>query len=438
MTPGDPQSRENAIEVRGVRKEYDLYASPAQRFLSLLLKRRGRAERFVALEGIDLDVRRGETVGLIGRNGAGKSTLLQLIAGVLTPTAGQIFVSGRVAAMLELGAGFHPDYTGRENILLAASLYRVPRAEIDARFDDIARFADIGQHLFLPMRTYSSGMYVRLAFAVHTALEPDVLIVDEALAVGDAAFQAKCYRRLRDLKDRGTSILLVSHDVQSIRLFCDRAVWIERGRVRLQGPPDEVTAQYLRDLHCGDAPPEPKTVLPTLYAECDEEPVGDAFAQDCDLAAGCAPAGAVRWGRGGARLLKAGISSPRGTNPGAAVHGQPLRVAITCALDVDSREAGIGVAFALRHRKSLDLVCESTAARRVALPARAPGEAIRVEFDFDNILGPDEYSVAVAVERNVDGHPEYLDFVEGILPFTVVSDEYIYSLVRPVVHIRTY
>src|SRR5512137_2755433 len=200
----------NAIEVRDVRKEYDLYASPLRRFLSLLLRRSGDAERFVALDGVDLDVHKGETIGIVGRNGGGKATLLQLIAGVLTPTSGHIAVHGRVAAMLELGAGFHPDYTGRENVRLAASLYGVPRTEIEARFDEIAAFADIGQHIDLPMRTYSSGMYVRLAFAVHTAIDPDVLIIDEALAVGDAAFQAKCYRRLRELKDKGMFFLLVS------------------------------------------------------------------------------------------------------------------------------------------------------------------------------------------------------------------------------------
>jgi lipopolysaccharide transport system ATP-binding protein len=427
----------SAIEVRGVRKEYDLFASPAQRFLSLLLRTRRDAERFVALDSVDLEVGRGETIGILGRNGAGKSTLLQLIAGVLTPTSGQVAVRGRVAAMLELGAGFHPDYTGRENIRLAASLYGVPRDEIEARFEEIAAFADIGQHIDLPMRTYSSGMYVRLAFAVHTAIDPDVLIIDEALAVGDAAFQAKCYRRLRELKDKGTSILLVSHDVQSIRLFCDRAVWLDRGRVRLEGKPEQVTALYLQELH-GGQPVEATATVPALPATPSPSALGNAFAQDCDLSDGGTPPGAHRWGRGGGRLLSAEILSPGGTNPGAAVHGEALRIVVTFRLDPSANSPGVGAAFAIRHRKSLDLVCESTAARHIALPARGGDEPIRVEFDFDNILAPDEYSLAVALEHNVDGHPEYLDFVEGILGFSVVSSEYIYSLVRPSVRITTY
>jgi len=427
----------NAIEVRGVRKEYDLFASPLRRFLALLLRTRRDAEHFVALDGVDLDVGRGETIGILGRNGAGKSTLLQLIAGVLTPTSGRIAVHGRVAAMLELGAGFHPEYTGRENIRLAASLYGVPRHEIEARFDEIAAFADIGQHIDLPMRTYSSGMYVRLAFAVHTAIDPDILIIDEALAVGDAAFQAKCYRRLRELKDKGTSILLVSHDVQSIRLFCDRAVWIDRGRVRMQGAPEQVTSLYLQDLHGGETGEATARTEPSI-ARAPPAAAGDAFARDCDLSDGGAPPGALRWGQGGARLLSAEVDSPGGSNPGAAVHGEPLRIGVTFRLDQSVNAPGVGVAFAIRHRKSLDLVCESTAARHVALPARSGEDPIRVEFDFDNILAPDEYSVAVAVERNVDGHPEYLDFVEGILGFTVVSNEYIYSLVRPSVRITLY
>jgi lipopolysaccharide transport system ATP-binding protein len=345
-------------------------------------------------------------------------------------------VRGRVAAMLELGAGFHPDYTGRENIRLAASLYGVPRTEIDARFDEIAAFADIGQHIDLPMRTYSSGMFVRLAFAVHTAIEPDILIVDEALAVGDAAFQAKCYRRLRDLKNKGTSILLVSHDVQSIRLFCDRAIWIDRGRIRMQGAPEQVTALYLQELHGGE-PGAATGVAAPPAVPAPHEAAGNAFAMDCDLSDGGSPAGALRWGLGGARLLSAEVSSPGGTNPGAAVHGEPLRISVTFRVDPAHNAPGVGVAFAIRHRKSLDLVCESTAARHVVLPRRSSEDLIRVEFDFDNILAPDEYSVAVAIERNIDGHPEYLDFVEGILGFTVVSDEYIYSLVRPSIRITT-
>ena len=322
----------NAIEVRGVRKEYDLFASPLRRFLALLLRTRRDAEHFVALDGVDLDVGRGETIGILGRNGAGKSTLLQLIAGVLTPTSGRIAVHGRVAAMLELGAGFHPEYTGRENIRLAASLYGVARSEIDARFDEIAAFADIGQHIDLPMRTYSSGMYVRLAFAVHTAIDPDVLIIDEALAVGDAAFQAKCYRRLRELKDKGTSILLVSHDVQSIRLFCDRAVWIDRGRVRMQGAPEQVTSLYLQDLHGGESGETRAGAEPSI-AHAPPATAGDAFARDCDLSDGGAPAGALRWGQGGAGSLSAEVASPGGSNPGAAVHGEPLRIGVTLRLD---------------------------------------------------------------------------------------------------------
>ena len=168
------------------------------------------------------------------------------------------------------------------------------------------------------------------------------------------------------------------------------------------------------------------------------EPAGDAFAKDCDLSDGSTPSGAVRWGRGGARLLSAEISSPGGTNPGAALHGEPLRIAVSFRLDAGTGDPEVGVAFAIRHRKSLDIICESTAARHVALPAHTSAESIRVEFDFDNILAPDEYSVAVAVERNVEGHPEYLDFVEGILGFSVASNEYIYSLVRPSVRITMY
>lgn len=427
---------ENAIEVRDVHKHYLLYASPVQRFLGLLLQRRSTARRFHALDGVSLTVARGETVGLLGRNGAGKSTLLSIIAGVLTPSAGQAEVHGRIGALLELGAGFHPEYSGRDNVLLAASLLGLTARQIEHKLPSIIEFADIGEHLDQPVRTYSTGMFVRLAFAVHTALEPDVLIVDEALAVGDAGFQVKCYRRLRDLKDRGTAILLVTHDIQTVRLFCDRAVWLDHGRVRMEGRPDEVGNAYLEALYAGSksADQASKTAEPLAAASLPEAPVhlGDehGLLGAVDLGASSALPAGSRWGDGGGKLLWAALYGPAGRTAGAVEYGQKLRIAVLYRCDMDPVPEDISVAFTVLHRKSLELLCESTSAQKLRLDGF--GQAVvKIEFEFDNLLAPDDYALALALWRDTGSAPEYLDFVSGVLPFTVVDTQPAYGLVRP-------
>jgi ABC-type polysaccharide/polyol phosphate transport system ATPase subunit len=414
-----------AIDVDGVRKTYLLYRSPAERFLDLALGGNRRAQHFNALDGVSFQVQRGETVGIVGRNGAGKSTLLSIIANVMTPTAGRVQVNGRVAALLELGAGFHPEYSGRDNVYLAASLLGLSTHEIDQKFDAIREFADIGDHFDQPVRTYSSGMYVRLAFAVYTVVEPDILIVDEALAVGDAAFQIKCYRRLRQLRERGAAILLVTHDVQTVRLFCDRAIWIDSGRLRLDGRPDQVCAEYLRDLFDGTPAAEEAAPL-DAQSSIPEHGLSSAV----DLSSGTAPSGAMRWGGGGARLLSAAIYSPDGSSPAALEYGHRIRIGAAFRLD-GAPTPELSIAFTVQHRKSLELLCETTLSQDVRLDRFAAGQNVRVEFEFDNVLAPDEYTIALAVQREQDGPPEYLDFVSGILPFKVVADHPVYGLVRP-------
>ncbi len=239
-------SSDAAIRVDGLGKRYHLYARPHDRLRELLwYPRAPRGREVRALDDVSFAVRPGETIGVVGRNAAGKSTLLQCLAGTLQPTSGVCEVRGRVAALLELGAGFHPEFTGRENVLLNATVLGLGRKEIAARFDAIAAFADIGDFIDAPVRTYSSGMYVRLAFAVAASVEPDVLLVDEALAVGDLRFQLKCLQHTRALQARGTTIVLVSHSVEQVRRFCERALWLEGGRLVLDGPAATVTDRYV-------------------------------------------------------------------------------------------------------------------------------------------------------------------------------------------------
>lgn len=251
------------VSVRGVSKRYMLYKQPQDRLKQSLFWRAGRsyAREFWALRDVTLEVGRGETVGIIGRNGSGKSTLLQIIAGVLQPTGGEVRVTGRVTALLELGSGFNMDYTGRENVFMNGAILGIPRQEMERRFDEIAAFADIGDFIDQPVKTYSSGMFVRLAFAVTTSLDADVLLIDEALAVGDVFFRQKCYRRLEDLRAKGVSILLVSHSMLDVQQFCQRAILLDRGRVLYEGGASEAVKHYylLEQQEYAAAPRSPQT-----------------------------------------------------------------------------------------------------------------------------------------------------------------------------------
>jgi ABC-type polysaccharide/polyol phosphate transport system ATPase subunit len=251
-TPGRGQPGEAGdddevlLSVRGLGKVYRLYDRPQDRLKHMLLSRFGRSfgREFWALREVSFDLRRGDVVGVIGQNGSGKSTLLQIIAGILLPAAGEVRLRGRVAALLELGSGFNPDCTGRENVLLNGAILGVPREEIERRLDEIVAFADIGSFVDQPVKTYSSGMFVRLAFAVTTSVDADILLIDEALAVGDVFFRQKCYERLQALRRRGVSILLVSHALNEVEQFCHRVVLLHGGRVLFHGPAVEGVKRY--------------------------------------------------------------------------------------------------------------------------------------------------------------------------------------------------
>ncbi len=249
-------SSDLAIEAAGLGKRYGLYAKPSDRLKQLLWRgKAGASQEFWALQDVNLAVQPGEVVGLVGRNGAGKSTLLQMLCGTLPPTCGTLHVRGRVAALLELGAGFNPEFTGVENVFMNGAILGMPRQEVARRLDDILAFADIGSFVHQPVKTYSSGMFVRLAFAVATSVEPDILVIDEALSVGDGAFARKSFDRIMQLKEAGKTILFCSHSMYQVEALCARAVWIEAGRVRMDGPAADVTTAYAASLNEGATSP---------------------------------------------------------------------------------------------------------------------------------------------------------------------------------------
>lgn len=242
-------SSDIAIKVENLSKCYHIYEKPGDRLMQMLMRGRKQYFReFWALKDVSFEIKKGETVGVIGRNGSGKSTLLQMICGTLNPTSGSIHTNGRIAALLELGSGFNPEFTGRENIYLNGSILGMSNEEIDSRMDSILSFADIGDFIDQPVKTYSSGMYVRLAFSIQANIDPDILIVDEALAVGDAAFQFKCLDRLKTLTQHGTTLLFVSHDIHMVKSFCNRAIYLQNGLLKMMGLAEELAEYYIMDI----------------------------------------------------------------------------------------------------------------------------------------------------------------------------------------------
>ncbi|MEO5301674.1 ABC transporter ATP-binding protein [Enterococcus cecorum] len=236
---------EYAIELKHITKTYAMYAKPTDRLKEALdFRRRSYHDIFYALNDVNIHVKKGEMIGFIGENGSGKSTLLKIITGVLTPTSGEMQINGNIAALLELGSGFNPEYSGYDNIYLNGMVLGFTKEQVDGMVDDIISFADIGDHLYQPVKTYSSGMFVRLAFAVAINVDPEILIVDEALAVGDLEFQLKCMEKFTEFRNAGKTILFVSHDVNAVRRFCDRVYWLKNGIVENEGETMEVTEEY--------------------------------------------------------------------------------------------------------------------------------------------------------------------------------------------------
>ncbi|MEQ9642623.1 MAG: ABC transporter ATP-binding protein [Alphaproteobacteria bacterium] len=277
-----------AIQLSGVAKHYALHRSPRQALAEHLSGRTGgRGRVHKALQGIDLTVPRGEMIGVLGRNGSGKTTLLQLIAGILRPTEGEVAINGSLGAILELGTGFNPQLTGRENIFIAGAARGLTKAQIAAKLDEIIAFADIGPFIDEPVRVYSSGMFVRLAFAVSTAQAPEVLLIDEALAVGDVFFRQKCYRRLHELRAAGTTIVLVSHAIKDVEELCDRAIVLERGRIVFDGNPVHAIREYVLLSQPGERAgviadaPDISLAQGTGEARCLTHAVTDMAGQPC-------------------------------------------------------------------------------------------------------------------------------------------------------------
>jgi lipopolysaccharide transport system ATP-binding protein len=394
-------SSDVVILARGISKRYDVYDRPHHRFMELV-GGVSRAREFWAVRDVDMQIRKGETVGIVGRNGSGKSTLLQLLCGTLEPTNGELAVKGRVAALLELGAGFNPDFTGLENVYLNASLMGLSREETDQHLDDIVAFADIGDFLRQPVRTYSSGMYVRLAFAVAIAVEPDILVVDEALAVGDEAFQRKCYARIEELKAKGAAVLFVSHSAGAVVQLCDRALLMEGGRKLLEGAPKAVVGHYQRLMY---APEEKRAALraelsematvddlPETGHEPDEPSVPPV--QSSALAIerfdpGMRSESVLAYASRGARIVDPHLVNTAGERVNVLVSGGVYRYRYDVRFDEDAKDVHFGMM--LKSLGGVELFGMSSHAFGDSLPFVPRGAHRSVEFSFRADVLPGAY-----------------------------------------------
>lgn len=410
-------SSEFAIRARGLGKTYRIYSRPHHRLVHTLFPEQTQrwAREFHALSGVNLTVNRGETVGIVGRNGSGKSTLLQIICGTLTPSAGELEVSGRIAALLELGAGFNPEFTGRENVFLNGAVMGLDRREVQERFDAIAEFADIGDFIEQPVKTYSSGMYIRLAFAVAISSDPAILVVDEALSVGDEAFQRKCFARIEELKRGGCTILFVSHSAGSVVQLCDRAMLLDAGELLFTGSPKATVALYQRLLY---APPDRRKEMRQEILSDDPGHVEERMsAADGGETEGARitltdPDGAERYDPGlkadstveyesrGARIIDPHLVNEAGDRVNVLVPGRPYFYRYRVEFTEEARHVHFGMM--IKSVTGVELFGMASHAIGDAIEEVEAGASYDVEFRFHSHLLPGAFFMNAGVMGNTE------------------------------------
>ncbi|RZM82869.1 ABC transporter ATP-binding protein [Leptolyngbya iicbica] len=428
-----------AIVLENLSKAYKRYHHPTERLKELLLPGKAKAETFWALRDINLEINAGETVGIIGRNGSGKSTLLQIIAGTLQPSQGEVTVNGRISALLELGSGFNPEFTGKQNVFFNGRILGLSQEEITARFDDIAAFADIGDFIHQPVKTYSSGMYVRLAFAVAINADPDILIVDEALSVGDEAFQRKCFARIYDLQEKGATVLFVSHSAGSIVELCDRAALIDDGELLLQGAPKIVIANYQKFLF---APIEKRAELREMYKRegtSDDSALAEQFAAPKQLIESdrqdqtdpsrmlevgydpyLKPQHTIEYQSQGAKIKNPSVTTLAGRQANLLLSNEKYIYSYSVYFSQEAFQVRFGMM--IKTITGFELGGAASHTHRNAIEYVSAGSLIYVSFEFFCALAPGAYFLNSGVLGRINGEEIYLDRAVDASMFKVQSD----------------
>jgi len=375
------------ISVQNITKQFHLYHRPHDRVKQALLGPLGRryGHGFQALNDVTFEVRRGESVGIIGRNGAGKSTLLQLIVGTSHPTSGDVEVKGRVAALLELGAGFNPEFTGRENVYMTAKFMGFSRKETEARFEGIADFADIGEFMDQPVKMYSSGMLVRLGFAVQTSVDPDILIVDEALSVGDIFFQQKCLRRMRELREKGVTLLFVSHDMGIVRDLCARAVYLRLGRIVICGSSHDAIRLFLQETTASTSSGEYQK--PTRRTVSSSDFTGEFEQNAIWMTNNECPAEDLK-----AKLLAVSVLNSHDEPTMKAQIGDVLKVRVLYQIFV---EKPIHITMVIKNRFDQVVYSGGTYTLGIELPHLKSGDCAIFELQITNMIEAGRYTFSI-------------------------------------------
>ena len=427
-----------AIKVESLTKCYHIYSKPQHRLLQMLsMGRRQYSKEFWALKNVSFTINKGETVGIIGRNGSGKSTLLQMICGTVTPTRGAVYTQGRVAALLELGAGFNAEFSGRENIYLNAAILGFSKEQMSTRIDDILSFSELADFIDQPVKTYSSGMYARLAFSIAIHVDPEILIVDEALAVGDARFVSKCMRRIKDMQKLGMTILFVSHDVGSVRTLCDRAIWLDKGTLREDGDVFPVTGKYMEYIFQdedseADSLREEIQHLDETQQQMQSEPVqiqSNSVVTDNASADIYTLPPITHWGSHKGIIRAARILDRHGVKKDVIGWSEEMDVSIQVQVPLEIARESLSIAFSIKDLKGTDVVVSTTHDFGTGqLPA---AEHFTVNFKLTNMLTTGKYLLVAAVENREYRDIHYYEYVEGAHYFSSLADERLFGIYHP-------
>jgi len=445
-------SSEPILKIDNISKRYEMYQVPHHRlFQTIFAGHKQFYKEFWALKDVSLNLNRGQCVGVVGRNGSGKSTLLQIATGILAPTSGTVEVNGRISALLELGSGFSPEFTGRENVYMNGSILGLSKQQVDEKFDDIAAFADIGDFIDQPVKIYSSGMFVRLAFSIAINVDPDILIIDEALAVGDARFSARCMNKIREFRESGVSILFVSHDTETVKRLCDHTIVLDQGKVVNQGLSLQMANWYIAfmtndfdlektslmeeqannaakeesDIQSDDVDNAPEPIAAIEETKVDEPQNNMPITPQIDVINPIdrdqhPEFSYFRHGDGNARIISAGLYNKEGQPVSYALLGEKIRFKMGVEFNTELPYHIVGMH--IRDSKGTDIIAINTYQERLKIPVAQIGDRLNYTFEFPIDLKPGCYSITCTVAYD-QFKMEWMDWIDSLIIFSVLDPE---------------